>query len=99
MHWTPPKVRTTPKLRTAYRLLNYLEKRCYVPTGNGKGFWIPPHVEKKVNKLTETISKEQRALQLLETCAEPLCSEMGNSIVTNATRILQFLPLDETNSL
>ena len=99
MHWTPPKVRMTPRLRTAYRLLNYIEKRCYTPARNGKDIYLTPAVEKEVNRLTDIIAKEQRAFRLLETCAEPLCSEMGNSIVTTLTRIPGFLPLDETNSL
>ena len=98
MHWTPPKVRTTPKMKAAYRLLNYIEKRYSNNTPNGKYTYYTPRVQYEIDKLTKIISKEQRALQLLEKCTEPLCSEMGNSIVTNATKILGCLPLDETNS-
>ena len=99
MHWTPPKVRTTPRLRTAYRLLNYIEKRCYTPARNGKYIYLTPTVEKEVGRLSEIISREQRALRLLETCVEPLYSELGNSIVASVTKNLECLPLDETNSL
>lgn len=99
MHWTPPKVRMTPRLRTAYKVLNYIEKRCYTPARNGKDIVITTRVKRELDKITEIISEEQRALRLLEMCAEPLCSEMGNSIVTNVTKSLEFLPLDETNSL
>ena len=99
MRWTPPKVRMTPRLRAAYKLLNYIEKRCYITARNGKSVIVTPRVQYKVDKITKIISEEQRTLRLLEMCTEPLFSEMGNSIVTNVTKNPESLPLDETNSL
>lgn len=99
MYWTPPKVRTTPRLRTAYKLLNYIEKRCYTPTRNGKGFWLTQNVQYELDKITKIISEEQRVLLRLEMHTEPLYSEMENSIITNETKSLPFQPPDETNFL
>jgi len=98
MHWTPPNVKMTHRLRTAYKTLNYIEKKCYTPTRNGKDVIVTPRIQHKVDKITKIISEEQQAFRLFEMCDEPLFSEMGNSIVTNATKSLQFLPPDETNS-
>lgn len=98
MHWTPPNVRMTLRLRTAYKTLNYIEKKCYTTTRNGKDVIVTPRIQHKVDKITKIISEEQQAFRLFEMCAESLFSEMGNSIVTNATKSLQFLPPDETNS-
>ena len=99
MHWTPPKVKMTPRLRAAYRILNCIEKKCYTPTPNKKNVIITPYIQHEIDKITKIISEEQRACRLLEMRAEPLFSEMENSIVTNATKNLVCLPLDESNSL
>lgn len=99
MHWSPPNVRTTPRLRTAYKLYNFIEKRCAQTSPNGKYTYYTPRIQCEINKLTKIISEEQRALRLLELCTEPLFSEMGNSIVSSVTKNLESRFHDETNSL
>lgn len=98
MHWKPQRVNITPRLRTAYRLLNFFEKRFTKTTPSGKQTYIEPKNQHKIDKIHKIIKQEQHVVQELERSSGPLCSALGDSIVTNATRILH-LPLPEDSSL
>ena len=99
MFWEPPKVQVTPKMKTAYKLLSYINKRYSTRVlPNDKHVYVPnKKVEYEIQKLAKIIAEEQRGLQQLEKCIEPLFVEMGNSIAANATKSLGFeYPDDST---
>ena len=98
MHWVPPKVKMTPRLKMAYRQFTNIE-RNYTQTRNGKDFVVSPRIEKEIQLITETISEERQVSREIVIYSEPLFLEMGNSIITNVTKTQPFENLDESNSL
>lgn len=99
MHWKAPQVKITPRMRTAYNILNYLEKRCSTHIQqNGKHVYIPDTiVEKHIKTQALIISQELQASQQLCLPVELLWTDSDDSTGTNETKIQQYLLPDETN--
>lgn len=90
MHWKPARVYVTPRLRAAYKVLNYVHKRGVNTSKNGRCQWCPPHVEKDLQDIARIIAREQQALQELEKHDEQPVPEMENSTEPTETRSQAF---------
>jgi len=99
MNWRAPQVKVTPRMKMAYNILNYLEKRCSTHIQqNGKHVYVPDvRIESQIQKYAHIISQELQASQQLCLPVEPLWSDSDDSTGTNETKIQQYLLPDETN--
>lgn len=86
MHWNPPHVKITPKLKTAYKLYNKIIKKNMITSKSGKVKNLQCDSEYKLQRVAKIISKEQLAFRQSETCVEQLILEMVHSIETSATK-------------
>jgi len=97
MRWKPPRVNITPRLRTAYRLLNFFEKRFTKTSSSGKRTYIEPKIQHKIDKIHKTIKQEQYVLLEFERSFEPIFQVLGNSTVATGSKILQLPPPEDSN--